>query len=330
MRERSIIFSAPMVGAILRDEKTVTRRVVTAKGPYLPCFATRSEEVGGGVWRLILPDDATVRSMDVRCPYGVPGDRLWVRESVWVSDCGKYFARDTHVPNDVMPDVVERATQTWWLARRYVPTGFDDTDRRYTHAEFPRMVTSWSNRGRTLRSGRDVRAFEVGCAELDQSIPIRTEDGGFNNVVRGRFSARFRKQIPAIYMPRWMSRIVLEVTTIGVERLHQITTEDVHREGLRGVPGDGNAGLNWKGPGYRDVKTGGYHVDLGDDPPVDRRRGRARRDICCCKVGQAAGMPAAVCAFAVAWDSINGARASWQSNPWVWRVEFRRVEVRDA
>lgn len=314
MRERPILFSEMMVRALLRGEKTVTRRVI----PDDRCRG------------LDLDDERVRHTAALASPYGVAGDRLWVRESVWVSDCAKYFARDTHRPWEVMPDVVERATQTWWLARRYVPTGFDDTDRRYTHAEFPRMVTSWSNNGRTLRSGRHLSAFEVGCAELDQSIPICTEDGGFNDITRSRFRAKFRKRVPAIHVPRWMSRLSLEVTRVGIERLHDITPDDVHREGVRGVLGDRNAGLNWKGLGYRDVKTGRYHIDVGDDPPVDRRRGRTRRGLCCCKVGQAAKMPAAVCAFAVAWDSISGARASWQSNPWVWRVEFKVAEVRHA
>jgi hypothetical protein len=36
--------------------------------------------------------------------------------------------------------------------------------------------------------------------------------------------------------------------------------------------------------------------------------------------------PTAIASFAMLWDSINGKRAAWASNPWVWRVEFRKVE----
>ena len=56
IRERPIIFSGPMVKAILEGRKTQTRRVLKKRGQY----TTRKE---------------------ARCPYGQPGDRLWVRET---------------------------------------------------------------------------------------------------------------------------------------------------------------------------------------------------------------------------------------------------------
>lgn len=66
MKERPILFSAPMVRALLAGTKSQTRRIFTAKN--------------GGVWpnRNDLPGmKQVVRS----CPYGQPGDRLWVRET---------------------------------------------------------------------------------------------------------------------------------------------------------------------------------------------------------------------------------------------------------
>lgn len=69
MKERPILFSGAMVRAILEGRKTVTRRVV------------KQQPVGGDT-----PSDLTVK---MRCPYGQPGDRLWVRET-WadVNMCG--------------------------------------------------------------------------------------------------------------------------------------------------------------------------------------------------------------------------------------------------
>lgn len=66
-RERPILFSAPMVRALLAGTKTQTRRIEKASFP-----------LGWG-----KPDE---RALFVRgCPYGVPGDRLWVRET-WSPD----------------------------------------------------------------------------------------------------------------------------------------------------------------------------------------------------------------------------------------------------
>jgi len=72
MKERPILFSAPMVRAILEGRKTMTRRVI--KNPDLikeVCDGIPMFEDSFGNWH----ETAT------RCPYGQPGDRLWVRET---------------------------------------------------------------------------------------------------------------------------------------------------------------------------------------------------------------------------------------------------------
>lgn len=66
MRERPIIFSGPMVRAILEGRKTQTRRVVTNAQPFDCCDS--------GI-------DIGFYLGDLRCPYGSVGDRLWVRET---------------------------------------------------------------------------------------------------------------------------------------------------------------------------------------------------------------------------------------------------------
>ena len=70
MTERPILFSGPMVRAILEGRKTQTRRVVKRNA------AGRAER-GGRNWHLDDPDAVKA------CPYGAPGDRLWVRENGW-------------------------------------------------------------------------------------------------------------------------------------------------------------------------------------------------------------------------------------------------------
>lgn len=82
---------------------------------------------------------------------------------------------------------------------------------------------------------------------------------------------------PSIHMPRWASRITLEITGVRVERLQAITLGDICKE---------------IGCGLYDFRpaTDGFRV------------------------------------WAELWNSIYGAD-SWQANPWVWVVEFKRVEV---
>jgi hypothetical protein len=69
IKERPILFSAPMVRAILEGRKTVTRREVK-KQAALDCLAAGFEPAF-----LALPGNADL------CPYGQPGERLWVRET---------------------------------------------------------------------------------------------------------------------------------------------------------------------------------------------------------------------------------------------------------
>ena len=97
---------------------------------------------------------------------------------------------------------------------------------------------------------------------------------------------------PSIHMPRWASRITLEITDIRVERLQEISEDDAKAEGVEPwVIGDG-----WREYGLPpDVEAAGTH-------PL-----RSARD-----------------SFASLWESINGP-GSWKANPWVWVIEFRRV-----
>ncbi|MCH9563903.1 morphogenetic protein [Klebsiella pneumoniae] len=80
---------------------------------------------------------------------------------------------------------------------------------------------------------------------------------------------------PSIHMPRWASRILLEITDVRVERLKSISDGDAIREGCSTA----------------DMKSGDCVADV----------------------------------FARLWASIYGDE-SWNSNPWVWVIEFKRVE----
>lgn len=92
---------------------------------------------------------------------------------------------------------------------------------------------------------------------------------------------------PSIHMPRWASRILLEITDVRVERLNAISEEDARAEGI----------------------IDGGCLNCGEPEPC----------------GCANPEPDATDAFAYLWQSIYG-QENWNANPWVWVISFKRVE----
>lgn len=76
MRERPILFSGPMVRAILDGSKTVTRRVV--RPAQVEALGLELAALAGRLWPDIDPAPIQTHGL---CPYGEPGDRLWVKET---------------------------------------------------------------------------------------------------------------------------------------------------------------------------------------------------------------------------------------------------------
>lgn len=220
VKERPILFSGPMVRAILSGSKTVTRRIV--KG--------RLEFVGGhdedhndpGLWdsEWSYADGDPVPLSELACPFGDPGERLWVREAFALSikgDPASFFEGDDE--SDDTHDVIYRASsdERPWTQYR------ENSDREMEGKPIP--------------------------------PPWR----------------------PSIFMPRWASRLTLEVVSVGVERLQNITEAEAVTEGM---------------PVRR--YTDGRGVE---DARFNFRQG---------------------------WDTLHG-NGSWNANPWVWRIKFKRV-----
>jgi hypothetical protein len=100
---------------------------------------------------------------------------------------------------------------------------------------------------------------------------------------------------PAIYLPKWAPRIRLEVVSLRVERLQAITEEDARAEGVLRECDPNDPDLQFEGNGGEDVGGGhGYTMPRSF-----------------------------VCGFANLWERINGDRAGWDTDPWVWRIGFK-------
>lgn len=175
VKERPILFLDEMVRAILDGRKTQTRRVVRADrhGPWVPHLDEAHADPGlgdGGYLHVPYTLDGERVSHRVRCPYGAPGDRLWVREAFALSirDPDSAFEPDTKDPS-------------CWDGAAYRATySGGDWEHRYENGRLIRVPPPWR---------------------------------------------------PSIHMPRWASRITLEVTAVRVERLQAITEEDACAEG---------------------------------------------------------------------------------------------------
>lgn len=224
MKERPILFNGPMVRAILEGRKTQTRRVVK------PQPRSRADIGHFGYGMPFI----RAANKPVACPYGQPGDRLWVRET-W----------RTTVTDDV--DEARRITEDMLSGTA--------VDYRATFVED------------FMREGQVSRADAEECC-------------GFE---------RWR---PSIHMPRWASRITLEITGVRVERLQDISEKDSLAEGIRELHLQNNEPGAW------------WCADPLGNSSLHCRTPRV--------------------AFARLWESINGA-SSWIVNPWVWVVEFERV-----
>lgn len=224
MKERPILFSAPMVRAILAGQKSQTRRAVKPQPKNDPTkhHAIRPFRTPAGGWNWVLDATGMGTGDAFPCPFGVIGDRLWVREA-WQSHIGPYGES---------------------LLYAYRAT---DDDR----------LGPWK---------------------------------------------------PSIHMPREACRLVLEISDVRVERLHDISESDAIAEGVES-PDSSREDHDWsicsQCGGTRLYTSLGPNLGACPDTDCFECDTHAKR-------------------FRHLWTSINK-DASWDANPWVWVIEFKRV-----
>ncbi|ENK5064308.1 hypothetical protein AB3T43_003410 [Klebsiella variicola] len=107
---------------------------------------------------------------------------------------------------------------------------------------------------------------------------------------------------PSIHMPRWASRILLEITNVRVERLNAISEEDAQREGVHNEVWDQTVVAR----NYAVIDE--FFQFWSEDMPHYVEMNQLYRS-----------------SFRSLWESIYGAE-NWQANPWVWVISFKRVE----
>jgi hypothetical protein len=227
---RPMLFSGPMVRALQAGTKTQTRRVVKRQPPTGTVqFCTyHHPDPRPHYWAM---DSGSLMDFAVPCPYGQPGDQLWVRESGW--------------------------------------------ERPYRTAKM-------------MREGADTwQPYYYDADGITADDACNFKQWGF-----------IRR--PSIRMPRWASRITLEITQVCVERLQNISETDALAEGISSVrtpEWDARHFPVWHRE-FEQVRATGAKPPLGPMPSQ---------------------------AYAALWDEINGPGA-WALNPWVWVVEFKRVQ----
>ncbi|MEX0141996.1 hypothetical protein MRBLMS1_002836 [Massilia sp. LMS1-1-1.1] len=226
MRDHPIIFTGPMVRALLDGSKTQTRRVMK---PQPQMVTNKHIEPWQGDPAALL---SLLADSGRKCPHGQPGDRIWVRET--------FFAYGR------------------WVTRYSQKKGRDE----------------WHFLDMTAKCDR---AYQYDADSPD--VPLETRRGG---ALPGWFKR------PAIFMPRAACRMLLEIVSVRVERLQNISDADIVAEGI-------------------DMEALAESQD--------------RYDIVC-KGSGASGRATERSAWRDLWESTGG---DWDSNPWLWVIEFKRV-----
>ncbi len=174
MKERPILFSGPMVRAILDGRKTQTRRVIKPQPVPMGVSSYGGTRQGWNWKRETLnrswnDDDKdpyrktclATKALSGHCPYGQPGDRLWVRET-W---------------GRIHPGALSKL----------------DPDPKSTF-------------------------WRIAYRADGETVPSMEEHG--------------EKWKPSIFMPEFASRITLEIESVRVDRVQEITEEDAKAEGV--------------------------------------------------------------------------------------------------
>ncbi|MGQ3813195.1 hypothetical protein ACUBKK_03205 [Klebsiella quasipneumoniae subsp. similipneumoniae] len=206
---------------------------------------------------------------------------LLITDSTKHSDIGKYHwaesnATGNHVRSKLFSSPFGAVGERIWVRETWATLG--NEEGCYVDWEDNLCKGDERSAARIYRASCEQRPGDYGL----WSIP---DDAYWKpHTKEHKFEGAWR---PSIHMPRWASRILLEITDVRVERLNAISEEDARAEGI----------------------IDGGCLNCGEPEPC----------------GCANPEPDATDAFAYLWQSIYG-QDNWNANPWVWVIEFKRVE----
>jgi hypothetical protein len=201
------------------------------------------------------------------------------------------------------PDAVVFGEPYWNIGgyRAYGFRGITDPLRMGTHNP---LACPYGKADSKIWVRETWRPFED--EELGTCVQYRADDGLFKPSLwsndQGAWCeahAEYKDWRPSTNMPRWASRMLLNVKSIGVERLHDIDETGALAEGI----------MAWHGG-----KDPVYMLGPGDGVGIFG------------KPGSWQPKDTAVKAYRALWESSHG-KKSWQANPWVWRIEFERENL---
>lgn len=229
MNERPIRLDPETVRDV-KSERITQLRQVLAVQPQSDCQSYIQED------GLFYPVSAYINPFaGIKSPFGLPGDRLWVKESCFADFC---------------PDGVNQKV--------FYPVDFDS--RRVKPQEESLWVKLWCY-------GR----------------------GNGGQIVR------------SVHMPRWASRITLEITDVRIERLQAVSSEDAFLEGLDvTVLENSPAASNYLVPHT-------FYQPWSEELSPELQREKIIHYL-----------------YRNYWQSRHGG-LSWENNPWVWVIRFRKV-----
>ena len=184
MKEHPIIFNGEMVRAILDGRKTQTRRAIRPQPGKPPSEGAYFDAYDGGPqWNWWSKDNKLHNDGPIiKCPYGIPGDRLWVRENF----------------------------------------GILNIDRNML-ARFPLFEVEEPD----VPKGSSV--FDKAIACRDDKIRV---EKGYELLYQADGDKGLKGWRPSIHMPRWAARTFLDVLSIRVERVQDISIQDILAEGI--------------------------------------------------------------------------------------------------
>lgn len=109
---------------------------------------------------------------------------------VWISEDSKYYAVPPERGCDHESDVYTIDGKQCWLAHRYEPKGFDDTDKRFLYPEFAHMTCGYSQIGGP--PGYRDYAFRLSFGDYDKNIKIIPWTG---NTCLKSYQANFKRRV---------------------------------------------------------------------------------------------------------------------------------------